>query len=132
MFLVDTSAWIEFGSRQPRAVGKRLRALIDSDIAIFVTGTIVQEVLQGARDESHFQRMRTWFAPHRIATPEHAFNTHAAAASLYARCRWKGFTPRSSNDCLIAQIALDFDLTLLHDDSDFEKMAKVEPRLRLA
>jgi len=50
---------------------------------------------------------------------------------LYARCRWKGITPRSPHDCLIAQLAIENDVELLQDDRDFRLIARVEPALRL-
>lgn len=58
-------------------------------------------------------------------------HTYAAAGALYARCRWAGITPRSPHDCLIAQTAIEHGLPLLHDDRDFERIADVEPGLRL-
>jgi len=132
MYLVDTSAWLEFGRKQPRTVGQRLRALIESDVAVFVTGIVVQEVLQGARDASHFEQMRSWLGAQRRISVKHELGTHVAASRLYAECRWRGFTPRSSVDCLVASIAIEHHLILLHDDRDYEKIAEVEPRLKLA
>jgi predicted nucleic acid-binding protein len=55
--------------------------------------------------------------------------TYADAGSLYARCRWRGYTPRSPHDCLIAQLAIEHRAPLLHDDRDFEPIAQIEPRL---
>ena len=40
-------------------------------------------------------------------------------------------TPRSSNDCLIAQIVMEGDLILLHDDRNFDAIAAVSGELRL-
>jgi predicted nucleic acid-binding protein len=50
---------------------------------------------------------------------------------MYRSCRRAGKTPRSSNDCLIAQLAVEHALVLLHDDRDFEAIAAVIPDLRL-
>ncbi len=132
MYLADTSAWIEYTRSKPRRVGVLLREFIENDVAVFVTGAIVQELLQGARDELQCRRLLNWLKPQRRIAPRNDFDTLAEAGQLYARCRWQGITPRSSNDCLIAQLAIEHDLILLHDDTDFEKIAQVEPRLRLA
>ncbi len=43
----------------------------------------------------------------------------------YFSCRKKGITVRSTIHCLIAQIVLEHDLFLLHNDMDFEYMAPV-------
>jgi predicted nucleic acid-binding protein len=39
----------------------------------------------------------------------------------------KGITVRSTADCLIAQIAIENKLLLLHNDRDFEAMSAVAP-----
>ncbi|HEX4159787.1 MAG TPA: PIN domain-containing protein [Rhizomicrobium sp.] len=54
-----------------------------------------------------------------------------AAANLYAHAGWQAVTPRSPHDCLIAATALFADIPLLHDDCDFERLAGVEPKLKL-
>jgi len=38
---------------------------------------------------------------------------------------------RTVTDCLIAQMAIDHDVELLHDDRDFQALAAVDRRLRL-
>jgi hypothetical protein len=50
---------------------------------------------------------------------------------MYLLCRRAGKTPRSSNDCLIARIAVEHALVLLHDDRGFEAIAAVVADLRL-
>lgn len=108
-----------------------MRDLIESDAAVFVTGVVVLELLQGARDESQYRRLLRWLSPQRRVSPRDEFTTYAEAGFLYARCRWAGLTPRSSVDCLIAQLAIESGLILLHDDADFPRIAKIEPRLKL-
>ena len=51
---------------------------------------------------------------------------------MYFDCRRAGITIRSAADCLIARVAVEHELMLLHDDRDFEKMAEVVPDLALA
>ncbi|MDN5871497.1 MAG: PIN domain-containing protein [Nitrococcus sp.] len=131
MYLVDTSAWIEYTRPKPRRVGVLLRELLEADSAVFVAGVIVQELLQGARDEPQYRRLLNWLKPQRRVAPKDDFASFAEAGRLYARCRWRGFTPRSSNDCQIARLAIEHDLVLFHDDTDFAKIAEVEPSLRL-
>jgi len=58
-------------------------------------------------------------------------DTHVLAASLYARCRWRGITICSPHDCLTAALALEHDQPLLTLDRDFTAIAKVEPKLVL-
>lgn len=132
MYLADSSAWIDFAGPRPQAVGVRLRKLIESGEPVFLTGVIYQEVLQGARDEVRFRRHREWLLAQAFVHPSHPVETYDAAARLYAQCRWQGLTVRKSTACLIASIAIEHNLSLLHDDRDFEKIATIEPRLKLA
>ncbi|MFH1603775.1 MAG: VapC toxin family PIN domain ribonuclease, partial [Pseudomonadota bacterium] len=62
--------------------------------------------------------------------PVHPVQTWEAAANLYVRCRLRGITPRSPHDCLVARIAVEHKVPLLHDDRDFEALAQVETRLK--
>lgn len=132
MYLGDTSAWVDYLSRTPRAAGLKLRTLRERQTPVFLTGIVLQEILQGARNEAAFENYRHWLTLLPLVHPADPVATHTAAAQLYARLRWRGVTVRSAADCFIAQIAIEHDLTVLHDDSDYEKIAAVEPRLKLA
>jgi len=56
--------------------------------------------------------------------------TYREAARIYYDCRRRGLTIRSSVDCFVAQLVLEVDGTLLHNDGDFELISQVRP-LRL-
>ena len=56
--------------------------------------------------------------------------TYREAARIYYDCRRRGLTLRSTVDCFIAQLAIEVDGVLLHNDGDFESIAQVRP-LRL-
>ena len=51
---------------------------------------------------------------------------------MYSDYRRAGVTIHSAVDCLIARVAVEHGLMLLHDDRDFEKLAGVVPDLVLA
>jgi predicted nucleic acid-binding protein len=130
MVLVDCTVWIDLlrGSSNPPV--ERLRRLLTQGDAC-VAGVIVQELLQGAASPAHLERLQARFLALPILPTRPQGQTHAAAGALYARCRWAGVTPRSPHDCLIAQLAIEHEVPLLHDDRDFEQLAIVEPMLRL-
>jgi predicted nucleic acid-binding protein len=67
----------------------------------------------------------------RFIYPSDLTEPHTAAAHLYVRCRQRGITPRSAIDCLIAQIAIENQAYLLHNDGDFDQLARVAPELRI-
>ena len=52
------------------------------------------------------------------------------AADLYRACRSRGATVRKLIDCLIAAVAIREGATVLHNDRDFEALAK-HTRLRI-
>lgn len=132
MYLVDTSAWIDALQTRPRAIGRRLQALEAEDTPLYLCGPVLQEILQGARDDLTLQRYRRALSAMRCVTPLDPIQSYAEAGRLYARCRWLGVAPRSATDCFIAQLAIENGLALLHDDADFLKIASVEPALMLA
>jgi predicted nucleic acid-binding protein len=46
--------------------------------------------------------------------------TYLHAARIYRDCRKKGKTIRSTIDCIIAAVCIEYDLVLLHKDHDFD------------
>ena len=115
-----TSAWIEFLRATDSAADRVLSALLDDDTGmVAVTGAVVQEVLQGCRDERHAAETRNLLLGCRIVEPVFP-ETFEDAAALYRRCRKGGKTVRGAIDCLVAAIALEHGLALLAHDRDFE------------
>lgn len=131
MVLVDTSVWVDFlrGSETPQ-VGA-LESLLEGDELVGIAPVILQEVLQGATTAERFEQWRREFTGLMCYLPLDPIDTHVDAARLFAQCRRAGKPPRSSNDCLIARIAIEHDLALLHCDRDFRFIAEVEAGLRL-
>lgn len=121
MLLVDTSVWIEVFRRSPRV---HLERLIDFDEVVTCL-PVIQEVLQGFRDERAYQTARVaMYALPIVAAPLSA-QVVDQAIDLYRSARRAGFTVRSGVDCLIAACALRHSLTVLHHDRDFDLLAKI-------
>jgi len=131
MYLVDTSVWVDYlrGTATPQAGA--LRELLKGDEVVGVAPIILQEVLQGADSDERFEKWRKYFTGLCCYTARDPVASHVEAARMYQSCRRAGRTPRSSNDCLIARIAVEHALLLLHDDRDFQAIAAVTPKLRL-
>lgn len=87
----------------------------------------LQEVLQGAKDEREWKTLRQTLESQEIVSPVDPLALHVEAARIYFECRRRGLTVRSSTDCFIAALALEHGLVLLHDDSDFDAIARVRP-----
>jgi predicted nucleic acid-binding protein len=130
LVLVDTTVWIDLLRGADKPTVAMLRQLLGEGRTL-TTPVVVQEILQGASSPASVQRLRAHFLALPMIEPRPGGATHAAAGELYARCRWQGVTPRSPHDFLIAQMAIDHDVELLHDDRDFQALAAVDRRLRL-
>ena len=128
--LVDTSVWIDFLRDRRASHVEVLSRLLDNGRAC-IAAPILQEILQGARTREHLTILQRRFGQLPVFGFADMVDGAIASASLYVECRLAGKTPRSSNDCLIACIAIENDLELFHNDRDFEFIAGVEPRLRL-
>lgn len=129
--IVDTSAIVEFlrgtGSTTHRALARALR----DEVSLWIPAVVLQEVLQGARDASHFIRLQAQLDQLPVFEPEDSHELHRQAALLFARCRWQGVTVRSPMDCVVAACALEADMQLLAQDSDFTEICRIEPKLKL-
>jgi predicted nucleic acid-binding protein len=123
--LVDTSIWIALLNGR---LGRRLSA---DDLAGLITcGPIAQEVLQGLRAVPQSQSFREAFLSLTRVSDPVTISTFLAAADIYMEGRRKGFTIRSSTDCLIAAIAIENDVPVWHQDRDFNAIARYT-RLRV-
>jgi len=123
MLLVDTSAWIEL-FRSPHAV--RSGPFPDLDEVVTCL-PVIQEVLQGFRDERAFRLARDAMLALPIVESPLEEDVFLEAAGLYRQARRAGITVRSSVDCLIATCATRHALTVLHHDRDFAALAQVSP-----
>lgn len=119
--LVDTSVWIEI-FRKPSRVS--LATLVDLDDVVTCL-PVIQEVLQGFRDERAFAVARE--AMHALPIVESPMQAVVfdQATRLYRAARRSGLTVRSGVDCLIAACAIRHGLELLHHDRDYDTIAHV-------
>ena len=127
MLLVDSSVWIDH-VRNLDTDAIRFVELRDEDEEIAMAGVIFQEVLQGARDDAVYDRLRDMFSGLLLLEPRD-LSTYEVAAQLHRRARRAGFTIRKPTDCLIAALALEHGAMLVHNDRDFVFLAQVEPAL---
>ncbi len=121
MVLVDTSIWIEVFRRQSRL---NLAAVADVDEVVTCL-PVVQEVLQGFRDERAFRIAREAMLSFPIVESPLPLEVIEEAVRLYRLARRAGRTVRSGVDCLIAACALRHHLTVLHHDRDYGALAGV-------
>jgi predicted nucleic acid-binding protein len=124
MILADTSAWVEYDRATGSAVDQRVTDLIRRSGPLVVTEPVLMEVMAGARDHKREQALRRLLLRFDLLPFDTAVDFEAAAR-IYRRCRRAGVTPRGMVDCLIASVARRNDATLLAEDIDLARVAKV-------
>lgn len=127
MVLVDTSVLIDYLRGAENAAVDRFRQVLDRMVPFGISPLTYLEVLQGTRTEKDYRTVKSYLETHRFYGLRNEKESYAAAARIYFDCRRKGITINSTVDCLIAQTAIENDLTLLHNDVDFELMRRVAP-----
>ena len=121
MILVDTSVWIEHFRR---ASELDLEAVLDLDEVVTCL-PVVQEVLQGFDEQSAYRLAREAMFAFPIVESPLSDEVFLLAIDLYRSARRAGLTVRSGVDCLIGACALRSSLTVLHQDRDFDALARV-------
>jgi len=127
MIVVDTSVLIDLFRGHITSPVNRLKQLERDQVPYAIPAVCCQELLQGAKDEREWSLLEQYLETQEILLPEDPWKTHVAAARLYYTCRRQGITVRSTIDCLIAQLTIEHDGSLLHDDADYEKLRAVSP-----
>ena len=123
MTLVDTSIWIQvFRATRPLD----LESIVPFEDIVSCL-PVIQEILQGWRDERAFRTARTALFAMPIVESPMGPDLVEEAVALYRSARRAGMTIRSSMDCLIAAAAIRNDLDVLHLDRDFTQLARVSP-----
>ena len=119
MTLVDTSVWIELLNG---SLGSRVT---EAELLNFVTcGPVLQEVLQGLRDDSASEALGEGLLALPVLSDPLPIALSLSASEIYRLGRAKGYTIRSSTDCLIAAIAIENRVPVWHKNRDFEAIAR--------
>jgi predicted nucleic acid-binding protein len=122
MVVVDTSVWVDFfGGRDTPQVARLGEFLADSE-DICTCGVILTEVLQGIREDSDYARTLSRF--NAFLYLEMSRGTFVKAAQIYRSLRRRGLTVSKPVDCMIAAVAIEHGLALLHNDRDFGPIAE--------
>jgi len=122
IYLIDTSVWINYFKATETAASLFLKNNT-GNIIIATCPVIMQEVLQGIVHEKEFKAIHSYLKK-LLPLINNQYELAHDAAVLYRSLRSKGVTVRKSNDCLIAAYAIKNGITILHDDRDFDLIAK--------
>ena len=122
MVLVDTTVWINFFADRNVLHVAALQELIENEKDLCLCGVILAEVLQGIRSDAEYIETKDYLTD-LIFLPMRQI-TFVRAAELYRFLRKRGVTIRKPIDCMIAAVAIENDICLLHNDRDFDHIAK--------
>jgi predicted nucleic acid-binding protein len=123
MILFDTSVWIDYLNKKQTSKVVILENFFAIRARVFITPTIIQEVLQGISDQKRFEVASRLLLAQQLLTLN-SVEVAVEAANLYRSLRKKGVTIRKPNDCLIASYAIHFNVEICHNDSDFDLIAQ--------
>lgn len=131
VYLVDTSVWIDYFREIENVTTIKFASILENNLPFGITSVIYQEILQGAASDRDFNQLKEYLITQRFFHPTDIWLSYESAAKLFFLCRRNGLTIRSTIDCIIAQIAIEQDLTLLHNDQDYRRIQSVMPKLKL-
>jgi predicted nucleic acid-binding protein len=120
--LIDTSVWIDYFAGRPTAQVEILDAQLEDVDNLCICGVILTEVLQGIKNQHECHKVRGLFD--NLSFLPMKRDVFLRAADIYRSLRRRGLTIRKPVDCLIAAVALENDLPLLHNDRDFHPIEK--------
>ena len=122
---VDTSVW-SLAWRRDIALSapevSELKRALEAGDAIYVTGLVLQELLQGFSRPRDHKQIIEHFSSLPLLVPDR--QDHIQAADLRNLCRRKGIQV-GTIDALLAQLCVSHDLTILTTDKDFQRIATV-------
>ena len=131
MILVDTSVLMDYFKGIENEPVALFDWVLDNSILYGICDFVYQELLQGARSETEFLKLKTYLETVPFYYLQHQKESYEQAAFMNVRCRMGGTTIRSTIDLLIAQIALENDFYLLHNDKNFDHMKTVLTDLKI-
>lgn len=123
MIVADTSAWVEYFRGSDHPVARRLRGLLATRRELALTEAVLMEVLAGTRSGTTLEAIRSQLIDLPMLRLE-GVDDFEQAATIYRACRDAGHTLRSQLDLLIAVSAIRHGASLLHNDRDFEVIAR--------
>ena len=124
---VDTSVWSLALRRDSSGDGPelgRLRQALASQEAVYTTGLVLQELLQGFRGPKARDSIVERFAV--LPMIVSGRDDHIATADIRKTC-WRQGVQLGTIDALLARLCLHHDLEMLTTDGDFHHAARHTP-----
>ncbi len=122
MILVDSSVWIGYFNGNINPQTDWLHFALGKEV-IIVGDLILAEVLQGFKSDQDFHKARELLSNFQFMEmlgQELAIKS----AENYRYLRKKGVTVRKTIDVIIGTFCIHHNISLLHDDQDFDPLTK--------
>jgi predicted nucleic acid-binding protein len=119
--LVDTSVWIDFFQSNNSSHTEALEGLIRDNNRAVICGIVLQEILQGIKDDKSYETTRERLS--KLPFIGTGKEIYIYASSLYRILKRKGITIPSV-DTTIAAIAIFNGLSLFTRDEHFKVMVR--------
>ncbi len=132
MILVDTSVLIDYLKGNSNEPTELLDTIIENGLSFGICNFVYQEILQGVKTEQEFDSLKEYLQALPFYELKFGTQSYENTALLNFCCRRAGITIRSTIDLLIAQIAIENNLYLLHNDKDFDFLANVISELKIS
>ena len=99
--LIDTSVWIDFLNGIKNRQSETMAKALEQDTEVFICPPVIQEVLQGIRDDNEHDNLKDKLFSLNILSID-SLDAALGASELYRILRKKGVSIRKTNDTLIA------------------------------
>jgi predicted nucleic acid-binding protein len=131
MILVDSSILIGYFKGTEGSVYDKMNYLVDNEIPFGICHYVYQELLQGSANEKEYKLLKEYLSTLPFYGLRYGNESFENAALMYMNSRKKGITVRSTIDLLIAEIAIENNLYLFHNDNDYTNISKVYNTLKI-
>ena len=126
MIVVDTSVLIDFFRGKKTKATRHLQTLEQQTTPFWIPSICCQELLQGVKDDREWEFLHAYLYGQNKLDPTTPWQTHREAAHIYYACRKRGITV-GTIDCYVAELVIENDGTLLHQDKHFRHIQHVRP-----
>jgi predicted nucleic acid-binding protein len=110
---------------------RALDKILDKALPYGICEYVYLEVLQGSKDQKAFEKLKEYLGSLPFYELKFGKESFERAALINMKCRKNGIAIRSTIDLLIAEIAIENKLYLLHKDNDFTNIAQYHKALKL-
>jgi predicted nucleic acid-binding protein len=128
---VDTSVLIGYFRGSVGEPYEKMNNLIDNSMPYGICNYVYQEILQGASNKNDYETLKEYLITLPFYDLRRGKESFEDAAYMYMNCRKHGITIRSTIDILIAQIAIENDMYLFHNDNDYANITKLYKNIKI-